>query len=378
MVISPKLKEWLPVGSYKTRNNNVGIEGFWDFPNGSTIEIMTNTQETRLHEGWSGHLVWADEPPSRDKYIANKRGLIDFSGIFLLTMTATRETWVLDDIANNPDASFGRVTGISMRQNPTLKEEDIASFEASLTEDEKLSRIQGGWLNLIGLVWKAFNPDKHIVDAFEVPTDWPMVAMIDFHTEKPHAISYWATDPRGFWYLVDETFYHQSPEEAADGIIRKKKENTWRLEHAFIDPLAKGDTQYMKMRGFSVEDSFNILQQKLGAAGIRLEVASKDKQSGILNVEKWLCGPNKMPTLFFFRTTANNIRYDGHGEGTIWELQHWVYRDGEPAKENDHFCENLYRLTLTGIKYTDPRIAKFVNNDKDYNPLIFGLNEAAV
>ena len=372
-VIIPKLKEWLPAGSYRTKNNNVGIEGFWMFSNGSTIEIMTNTQETRLHEGWNGHFVWADEPPSRDKYVANKRGLIDFSGVFLLTMTATKETWVLDDIALNPDPSFASVTGIPMRANPTLKEDDIASYEAALTEDEKISRIQGGWLNLIGLVWKNFKPEVHIIDNFKVPMDWPFVAMIDFHTEKPHAVSYYCTDPNGNWYLADETFLHESPEGVAEGICRRKRDNKWRLNHAFIDPLAKGDTKYVKMRGIQVEDSYNILERALSKHQILLNVASKDKQSGILNVEKMLCGPNGLASLYFFRNTVNNISYNGHGEGTVWEIQRWVYRDGEPIKENDHFCENLYRLSLTGIKYSDPRAFKFLEKPDTYNPLLDGL-----
>jgi hypothetical protein len=175
------------------------------------------------------------------------------------------------------------------------------------------------------------------------------------------------------WYLVDETFRHESAEEIADGIIRKKKENLWRLERAFIDPLSKGDNKDNKSRGTGIDNSFNIILRKLAEDNIRLEVASKDKASGILNVERMLMGPNKMPSLFFFRTTVNAFRYDGHGEGTVWEIQHWVYRDGEPEKESDHFCENLYRLTLTGVKYTDPRIARIPVVEEHYNPLTFGL-----
>jgi|WetSurSiteA1Bulk_404760.scaffolds.fasta_scaffold01891_5 hypothetical protein len=375
-VVIPKLKEWLPVGTYRTRNNNVGIEGFWDFSNGSSIEILTNSQETRLHEGWSGHLVWADEPTSRDKYVANQRGLVDYSGKFLLTMTAVKETWVLDAIVRNADPTVGCVTGIKMRDNPTLREADIKAYESNLTEDEKLTRIEGGWLNLAGLIWgNEFSNEKNIIDDFTVPRDWPVVAMIDWHTQKPHAVSYYAVNPAGVWHLVHETWLNQTAEELADDIIRcKKGDRQWRIEHAFIDPLSKGDTAYAKRLGAVVEDSFTKIYNRLRTAGILLDVASKDKASGIRNVQAMMKGLNGQPALLFLRSTVNAISK----EGTVWEIQRWIYKDGEPLKENDHFCENLYRLTLTGVGYTDPRLADVLMPVEKYNPLTYGLRVSSL
>lgn len=373
-VIIPKLKYWLPAGRYETLKNNVGIEGFWTFENGSTIEIMTNMQDTKLHESWTGHIVWADEPTSYDKYVANKRGLLANHGIFLMTMTAVRESWVLDEIVLNTDTSFGCVTEVPMRANPTLSEDAIREFEATCKEDEKVARIAGGWLNLVGLVWKGFNTDRHIIDSFKIPTDWPVVAMIDFHTQKPHAIGYYAVNPQGIWHVIDESWKHQSAEEVADEIIRHKEgDDRWRIEHVFIDPLSKGDTQYLRQRGVAIEDSFSIMQRRLALHNITLDVASKDKSSGILNVEKWLKGPNGIPTLYFLRGIVNKIPKEGH----VWEIQRWNYKDGEPVKENDHFMENLYRLTLTGIKYTEPKRDMPVAAQENYNPLNYGLEGAA-
>jgi hypothetical protein len=375
-VVIPKLKEWLPVGSYKTRNNNVGIEGFWDFPNGSTIEILTNSQETRLHEGWSGHIVWADEPTSRDKYVANMRGLVDYGGVFLLTMTAVKETWVLDEIVRNSDPSVGCVCGVKMRDNPTLTEQFIASYESMLTEDEKLTRIEGGWLNLAGLIWgNQFSNDENVIDDFPVPLDWPVVAMIDWHTQKPHAVSYYAVSPQNDWHLVHETWLNQKAEDLADDVIRcKKGDKQWRIERAFIDPLSKGDTQYQRRVGEISEDSYTKIANRLRPAGIILDVASKDKSSGIRNVQAMLKGLNGRPSLYFFRSTVNAILR----EGTVWEIQRWIYKDGEPLKENDHFCENLYRLTLTGIKYTDPRLKDMHIREDSYNPLTHGLKVSSL
>jgi len=92
------------------------------------------------------------------------------------------------------------------------------------------------------------------------------------------------------------------------------------------------------------------MRERLWREGIELHVATKDKSSGILNIERMLNGVNGLPTLFFF-SSLNKINKEGH----IWEIQRWTYKDGKPKDENDHFMENLYRMSLTGIKYTVPR-----------------------
>lgn len=346
-VIVPKLKEWLPAGSYETKKNNVGIDAFWTFKEThSTIELMTHIQDTKIHEGWSGHFVWADEPPPRDKYIANRRGLIDFGGVMLLTLTAVSESWILDDIVLNEDNTIGCITEIPITANPNLDKEAIESFTKSLTEDEKIARIQGGWLNLVGRVLKDFNADIHVIEPFEIPTDYPVVAMIDLHLSTPQAIGFYAIDKHERIFVIDEVWENISPDEIADEIIRRKKQKAWRIENAFIDPLAKGDNLFMKNRS-NVQDSFTIISNKLRPHGILLECASKDKDSGIRNLQTRLVGANKMPSLFFFNNCKRHL----------WEIQRWTYNEeGKPQKKDDHFMENLYRFTLTGIIYSSPEM----------------------
>ena len=351
-VVVPELKIWLPVGQYTTKKNNLGIEYMFNFKNGSSLELLTNKQATTDHEGWKGDFVWADEPPDRDKYVANKRGLIASNGIFLLTMTAVSQSWILDEVVLNVDPSYGSVTEIPIRANPHLTEAGIRSFETSLREDEKVARIRGGWLNLVGLVLKGFKPDVHLIKALnEIPTDWPVVPMIDWHINKPHAIGFYSIDKRGFHYVIEELWRNGSAEEIADEIIRKKQTKAWRITEAFIDPLSKGDTAYIKNMNIDIQDTFTRMREKLYPHGIDLKVASKDKESGIKNIEDMLIGVNGMPTLYFFNT-LNRIEKEGH----VWEIQRWTYDENQdPKKENDHFMENLYRMTLTGMKWSPMR-----------------------
>jgi predicted transcriptional regulator len=351
-VIVPKLKEIVTAGTYQTKKNNVGVEAFWQFKTGSTIEIMTHSQETKIHEGWTGDVVWSDEPLPHDKFIANRRGLIARGGLFFMTMTAITEPWIMDEIVLNNKKHIGAITEVPMRANKTLSEDEIQAFEDDCPADQKTARVGGGWLQLVGRVLKSYDKDIHIIDSFTIPTDWPVTPFIDIHLNKPQAISFYAVDKHGRHYVIDEIWEHLSPEELADEIIRKKMVNQWNIDTAFIDPLSKGDSAYIKNRGMDIEDSFNIIADRLADDGIELIAASKDKKSGIINLNAWLLGVNKMPTLFFFDSLPS---YDG-AYGHLYEIVRWVYdKEGLPAKLNDHFMENMYRYTLAGVEYSEQK-----------------------
>jgi hypothetical protein len=348
-VIIPKMKEVIELGTYETRKNNIGVEAFWKFKTGSTIELMTHSQETKLHEGWTGDIVWSDEPLPQDKFVANRRGLVARSGLFFMTMTAISEPWIMDEIVLSNKPHIGCVTNIPMRSNKTLSEQDIQSFEDDVPASQRTARVQGDWLQLIGRVLKGYKKDKHIIDPFEVPTDWPVTVMIDVHYNKPQAISFFAVNQQGFNYVIDEMWEHLSPEEIADEIIRRKIKNAWDIDRVFIDPMSKGDASFMKNLGQPLEDSFGKIEMKLSEHQIQLIVASKDKKSGVLNLESWLTGVNKIPILYFFNSLPS---YQDGVYGSLWEIVRWVYdKEGLPAKENDHFMENLYRYTLVGAEF---------------------------
>lgn len=347
-VIVPALKEWLPQGTYETRKNNVGVETYWDFPETkSTIELMTHSQETRIHEGWKGHIVWSDEPLPKDKYTANKRGLIDYSGVFIMTMTALYEPWILDEIVLPDDPTTGCILEVPMRANPFLKEEDIQNFSRGLSEEDLAVRVGGGWLQLFGRVLKNFDRSIHVVANFEAPTDWPVIALVDVHLNKPQAIAFYGCDKYDRIFALEEVWDHLSPEQIGDEIA-KRKYNYPRMVDAFIDPLAKGDDQFVKNR-INIEDTFTVISRKLAPYGIRLQVASKDKDSGIQNIKGRLVGANKMPTVFFQERCKRHI----------YEATRWIYdKVGVPQKVDDHFMECLYRATLSGLHWTAPGLFK--------------------
>jgi hypothetical protein len=402
----PELKKWLPQGWYRTKKNEQGVEYLWTFRNRkgswhrpSTLTIMSYSQDDDLFESFRAQGVIMDEPPPKSKYKAMSRGLLLDNGKTVLSLTPIKEAWILDDIVLSGRKDIEVIDGLKITDNPDLLASDVSVLAPYLTNEQigeffdlllyedaekqtpvkdqgacaekfleelipdenhdeiyKLKilkfikdidpsdvppRVFGKFHSLVGRVLKSFSTAIHMVKPFKVPTDLPVTVMIDFHLSIPQAISYWAVTKQDVHYCVSETWENLSAEGIADDIIRKYK-GGYNIRRVFIDPLSKGDTAYMRNQlGTSIKDTYSILDEKLSPHGITLSVASKDKNSGIKNIETWLRGPNGLPTCFLFDTCVQHL----------FEIKRWVFKDGKPAKENDHFMENWYRYTLTGARY---------------------------
>jgi hypothetical protein len=407
-VLIPEMKKWAPVGWYETKKNEQGVEYLWDWVTGSTITFMSYTQDDDLFESFRAQGAIMDEPPPKSKYAAMSRGLLLDNGKTLLSLTPLKEAWILDEIVLSGRRDIGIVDGLNITDNPDLYNSDLKTldemglddaqkqrfFDLLLYENKEKARpvtdrghsaerfleqaiennkideisnlkilkfikdidpsdvpprVFGQFKSLVGRVLKEFDDNIHVVKPFEVPTDWPVVAMIDFHLSTPQAISYWAVNKQDIHFCIGETWANLSGDEVADDIIRKKNRYSMNIKEVYIDPLSKGDVSYIKNRlGTDLRDTFSIIYEKLAQHGITLQVASKDKESGIKNLQSMLKGPNGTPTLFVFDTC----------ERFIYEVKRWVFDDdGKPSKDaSDHFMENAYRYTLVGNFYEAHKI----------------------
>lgn len=402
ITLIPELKKWAPKGEYTTKRNEQGVENSWKWKNGSEFMIMCYTQRDELFESFRCNAAWFDEPPPKKKFDGISRGLLLDRGKKLLTMTPLNEPWVLDDLVLSgrndvfvldqlliteneklyaDDYSILREADLSDKQIDTFfekllykdKEKDLPvidkgrqsetylqdigvpddeivklrllGFIKDVDPSEVLPRIFGVFKSLVGKIIKQFDMGVHWIEPFKIPTDWPVIAMIDFHLNKEQAISFHTVDHHDVKYITKEVWDHLGPEEIADAIIRYKETNNLNLKEAYIDALSKGDTQFMSNRmGTDLEDSFSIIERRLASHGITLMVASKDKDSGIRNIWKGLEGVSGRPTYYIVNTCKQHL----------FEINRWVYdEDGKPAKENDHFMENWYRVTHV-LKYKEP------------------------
>lgn len=406
-VVVPEMLKWAPVGQYTTKKNEAGIESIWNWKNGSIFQLMTHKQDPKLFESWIGHGWIPDEPPPRYIWEGMSRGLFLNKGKCLMSITPMSEAWILDELILSGRRDVGVMDGMTILANDDLKREEreiiksicpdqaefeefwdtytklliftkkpdrgkkaekflydnilpknydivsklkILRFVKDTPIDKFFVRIHGVSKALVGKVYHEYDEDIHICEAFDIPTDWPVAPMVDFHPDKPQAIGFYTRNKQDLKYVIDEHWEHLNAEGIADFIIRKKISNGWNIRDAWIDALSKGDKNYEKNEKGEVQSSFNIIEKKLKEHKIRLHVGAKKPKDGRRNVREWLKGPNEVPTVQFFDTLNEPPEY-----GHRYEISRWVYNDkGEPVDKDNHFMENFARFTLTGVKYKEP------------------------
>lgn len=361
-VLEPELHRWFPKNRpFKTKKNNFGVDALWiDEKTASTLEIMSNNQDSDLHEGWSGDLIGYDEPPKREIRIANARGLIDRNGRELFCMTLLKEAWVDKEVIravnedNTPDTTVFNVYGdIFCNVGYGITKEGIAQFAKSLKDEEKDARLKGIPSYMAGLIYSNFNRPTHLKKRFKIPLDWIIDIAIDFHPSKKWAVLFVATDNKNFKYCIDEIYENGSWKAIGEEIIRRIKTNHYRVENPIlIDPLSKGDEQ----SDLNEESVFTKMQTLFMAYGYNMAGASKDKEGGIHIVKDLLKTQNDMPALFFF----NDLKQ------TIKEIEGYMIDPdtGKPQKQDDDFMENLYRLALLNTQWCNTEDDNLTYNNR--------------
>ncbi|HRR41935.1 MAG TPA: hypothetical protein P5244_11935, partial [Syntrophales bacterium] len=328
------------------------VDAVWkDKQTGSTLEILSNNQDSGTFEGWEGDLVIYDEPPARDNRIACARGLVDRKGRELFVATLLKEAWIHREIIRmktedgRPDPSVFNVHGtIDDNVGYGLTQEGVEQFAKTLRSDEKQARLKGVPSYMSTLVWGKFNREIHIKDDFQIPLDWIVDVQIDFHPAKPWYVQFMATDKRNFKYVCKEMVEKGNPKYIAEQIIRYLKQNMLRVGTIQIDPLSKGD------QNADDDTVYQKMFQTFASHGFLLETASKDKENGIAAINDLLMTDNEMPALFFFRSCKH----------TIQQVEDYMYDPDtlKPSKEDDDMCECLYRHGLLNTQWYDPAIVQ--------------------
>ena len=343
-VVIPALKKWWPANRpVDTRKNNHGVEAYWvDRKTRSTVEIMSNRQEDDVFEGWDGDLVVYDEPPRRGVRVANARGLIDRNGRELFAMTLLKEAWVDREVikARNDDGSpdlsvFNVNADIYSNVGFGITQSGVEEFIKKINDDERQARIHGKPAYMSGLVYPQFSRNLHLRRRFDLPLDWVVDIAIDIHPREKQAVLFLATDPRNERYVIDEIWEHGDGTWVGEEIVRRVVRNAYRVGQVIIDPLAKGDRN-------NPNTVYDKIEAVLWSHQMDLDVATKDKSAGILEVKSHLMGPNGQPSLWIFDDCKR----------TVEEIEGYMYKDSVPMDKDDHMMENLYRLCLLNTRWS--------------------------
>lgn len=189
-----KIEEWCPRKFLSSKRpfiyNQMGHLIGVNFSNGSILRIGSYDQEEKKSEGSNWHYVAFDEPPPRNLYVANFRGIVDFGGIMWFSLTPLSEAWLYDDLwlpGQSGEKNYIECFSGVSSDNHYLNQENLKLYYDELTPEEREVRFFGKFSRLKGLVIDTYDPQLSDVDPFLLDSSYTIYEGIDPHPKKPHA-----------------------------------------------------------------------------------------------------------------------------------------------------------------------------------------------
>ena len=301
----------------------------------SKIGFKSCDQGREKFQGTSLDFVWFDEEPPFDIYEECRMRVFDRKGWIFGTMTPLKGlTWVYGEIElnerNDPEVWC---THMEWKDNPYLDPEEARNMAALMSEEEQQSRRFGRFSSGQGLVYPEFDPERHVIDPFDVPADWQCTASIDPGLRNPTSCHFYAVDYDGRIYVVGEHYergrdidWHAEKILALADRLGWRRDSSGRLR-ALIDSAAS-------QRTLASEKSVAELFYERGIS-VNTRV-NKDLYSGIQRLKSLFC--KDPPEIFIFRTCVDLIR----------ELKGYWWGEGDrPRKIDDHALDELRYFVMS-------------------------------
>jgi len=358
--IIPEMEEMFPKGRYKRNKKGKNYWYEWKTDNGWLINLMTYDQNVKEFESATLGLIWCDEPPPKNIYKANISRLRKGGVMFITATPLTGSAWMYDEILSNPNNESEYKFFVEAEVEDACKIHgvrgfldhiDIVRMVKQYDDDDKQARVFGKFQHLVGLVYKMWNRQVHVVEPFDPDTkDYAVIELLDTHPRNPDAVMWVAIDRNNNYFVVDELYESDLKTEVLSQKI-KDKAGSKRVEWRYIEPAAFIEDQH----------TGRSLYSDLYSNGLVYEQASKKRTEAIKLTKSALnytaVGGKVIipPKLFVCR---NCVR-------TIWEIEHWQWKEHrgksaenkspseKPVDKDDHMIENLGRALLSGNTFIE-------------------------
>ena len=368
----PKFLEWIPKSALAKKKpftfNQMGYLTGVNFLNGSQIKIGSYDQEVGKAEGSNWNYCAFDEPPSRELYIANMRGLVDFGGDMWFSMTPLKEAWIFDELWQPGmlgEKDYIECFGGASDENPHINKKSLDLFVSELTKTERETRFEGKFARLLGLVIDTYRPDASDIEPFELDHDFVIYEGIDPHTSKDHCVLWKAVDKAGYRYAVSELKFEKGVYDLGVAIAQRRRELTAhgaKLAMSTIDNSVNTEdmnkvNQYRQLKQGLIDSGEEIMPRLAHKKDWLLPGIEKLKD--LFRVLDY--GAFKSPTEFLFKSRVPHYRYD---------LLHYQWPDDisggneKPKKANDDFIDPSRYIERLAPEFRTPGQSSFL---KTYN-----------
>jgi len=380
--IVSQIRDWFPKGKYTSRKGGKHYESIFKTDTGWDLDIMTYDQDAKQFEGVTLGLAWLDEPPPEHvlKAIISR---MRKGGVIIITATPISgsahlydmfakgevETQVVLREGDDPVTVKRKVFHLTADVESVCKEhgirghlehEHIAQMVAEYPEDERQARVYGKFQHLIGLVYKKWDRQIHVIEPFALdPKEWCVYHSLDPHPRNSDAGIWVAVNSQGQFIVVDE--YWKNPDSVKDMVYDLNKIDVqFRMEKPYIcDPSAFIEDQHTK-------NCLGSMLSKEGRPyieGSKFRTASNQRIADALDWNKHNDEFIKKPELLVFSTCKQ----------TIWEIEHWRWQEWRgktgmernrkevPIDKDDHLIEALGRILIQEPQF------------REYAPKMYGM-----
>lgn len=208
MIVKPAIQRWIPPsllinGSWEDSYNS--NDRLLTCANGAFLEFKSYDQDVIKMAGTSRHATWFDEEPPEEIFNECNLRRLDVRGSWWATLTPLPDygggiSWLYDSIyvPGKQGIRPVKIVEVLTDQNPHLDAGLIEEMFESMTEEERAARRKGEFIQIGGLVFPKFTPEKHVVHEMILTPKSPrtrLVASMDHGLNDPTA---W------LWHLITE------------------------------------------------------------------------------------------------------------------------------------------------------------------------------
>ena len=195
---------------------------------------------------------------------------------------------------------FRKFVPARLTDNPHLMAD--GQYEAmlrSLPDVERRRLLEGDWDVAEGAAFPEFSRTKHVVEPFELPTNWPRIRMADYGYAAPSCILWGAIDwDDNIWIYRELYEKHLTAEQLADRILAAEQ----------LDPLPHYtvlDSSCWNKTGFGPSIAEVMMRQ-----GVRWTPADRNRIQGKMEIHRRLADNpyTEEPRIRFFSTCSNIVK----------------------------------------------------------------------
>lgn len=228
-----------------------------------------------------------------------------------------KKYWIEPD-PKNPDLEQDRFYFVpaTAYDNKYVSNEYITQLK-SLSEQKRKAWLEGSWDVFEGQVFSEWDRNTHVINPFPIPKDWKRYIAMDWGSNKPFAIGWYAQDTQGRSYLYRELYmngeafenkfkFQLTPKRLAKIILEINRKAEEDYEYMVCDPsmwnkIILGEN--------TKEEGESIAEQMMKAGLTKMIRADNDRISGLNRYREALARQyDGKPNYQVFSTCYDTIR----------------------------------------------------------------------